>query len=128
MKHQETKWKEIELAALDVDPSTGMMHALSCQELPGWARKVTNVTGAWCCLYGGEPVASTGLLSTDDVHGHIDIERSYSHHPRFKYDRYFFIKVMDDRVFQLGPFKDVEYGHHLDERPAFLVGYYSEST
>jgi len=45
-----------------------------------------------------------------------------------KYDRYYFIKMVDQRVFQMGPFKNVDDGHHLRERPRWALDYSSESA
>ncbi len=45
-----------------------------------------------------------------------------------KYDRYYYVKMNDGRVFQLGPFKNVDYGHHLHERPEWTRQYSSNSA
>ena len=45
-----------------------------------------------------------------------------------KYDRYYFIKMADSRVFQMGPFKDLDYGHHLRARPGWTLDYSSDSA
>ncbi len=128
MRRQAQRWNEISLTALDAAFSTGHMYRLKREQMPQWAQEAGAITGAWLWSYRGDPVLSTGLLSTGDVHGHFDVERSYPDRPRFKYDRYFFIRLVDGRVFQIGPFKDVEYGHHLNERPAWFAKYCSEST
>ena len=60
------------------------------------------------------------------VQAYMDVERRGPTDPGLlKYDRYLFIKMVDGRVFQAGPFKDVEYGHHLRQRPAWLGEYMS---
>ena len=116
------------MPALDEALSTGCVHSLSREAMPNWAREVKTVTGAWLYFQGGVHAVSTGHLSTGGVHAYVDVERYDPANPIFKYDRYFFIRMVDGRVFQAGPFKDIEYGHHRDDRPHWLGDYCSEST
>jgi hypothetical protein len=118
-------WKEVTLSALEAALSTGRIKHLPPDEMPGWARTVPAVSAAWLYYEGGIPLDSTGGLSTGAIHARIDIEREYQVGPRLRYDRYLFVKMADGRVFQAGPYKDVEYGHDHEIRPGWLDEYRS---
>jgi hypothetical protein len=40
-----------------------------------------------------------------------------------KFDRYYYICLDDGAFWQSGPYKDLDYGHHLAKRPSFLDRY-----
>jgi len=124
-KRHVPNWKEVDLPVLEAALSTGRIKELTRDEMPGWTRSVPAVSAAWLYYEGGSPLDSTGSLSTEDFHARIDIERQYPVSPRLRYDHYLFVKMADDRVFQLGPDKDVEYGHHHEVRPDWLDRYRS---
>jgi hypothetical protein len=126
MKRHRPNWKEVELPLLQAALSTGRARELTRDEMPVWAQTVPEVSGAWLYYEGGAALDSTGSLSTSDVHAHLDVERQRDDSPRFRYDRYFLVKMRDGRVFQLGPDKDVEYGHHHETRPDWIDKYRSE--
>jgi hypothetical protein len=121
-------WKETQLPALDKLLSTGEAQPLPREDWPEWARSKSEYTGVW--LYPVlDPLAlSTGNLSTDNVHSFLDAERSANKGSPLRYYRYLYIKMIDGRVFQAGPFKDLEYERHRYERPSWLEAYRSTST
>jgi hypothetical protein len=123
-----SKWKEVQVGVLQKALSTGHAHRLSHDEMPTWAQDSNAVTTAWLYTESGKPVESTGALSTGHVHGHRFVERQHLKSPRFRYDQYLLVKVAGGRVFQLGPYKDIEFGHHHDQRPSWLDKFRSEST
>ena len=45
---------------------------------------------------------------------HMIVERQHEEAPHFRYDQHLFVKMADGRVFQTGPYKDIEFGHHHD--------------
>jgi hypothetical protein len=125
MKRQRPNWKEVELPLLETALTTDRAKELTRNEMPVWAQTVPAVSAAWLYYEGGAPLDSTGSLSTGDVHVHLDVERQHDESPRFRYDRYLFVKMRDGRAFQLGPDKDVEYGHHHVTRPDWIDKYRS---
>ena len=96
--------------------------------MPEWARNAPNVTGAWFSYQGGEPLASTIDLSTGVAQAKMIVERQHEEPPFFRYDQHLFVKMADGHVFQAGPYKDVDFGHHHESRPTWLDEYYSGST
>jgi hypothetical protein len=101
---------------------------LAPTELPTWAGKVPEIQAVWATTYL-EPriVESTG--TTTPITGSFDVERQGKRPTDpLKYDRYYFICMHDGTVWQSGPYKDPEYGHHLMERPAFLSQYPRSSS
>jgi hypothetical protein len=121
-------WKEIPLPALETLLSTGEAQPLAHQMWPAWARTAPRFSGAWFSYVGGSPVISTGNLSTGNIHAYVDIERGASEPPTFRYYRYVYVKMMDGRVFQAGPFKDLEYERCREHRPSWLASQVSTST
>lgn len=123
------KWREVTLPALDQALSSGQTCYVPPELRPSWARALSSVTGSWLYYSGGALRTSTSSLSTTDAQARMDVERFDPSNPALlKYDRYLFIKMIDGRVFQMGPFKDVDYGHHLDKRPNWTAQYSSAST
>jgi hypothetical protein len=43
-------------------------------------------------------------------------------------DRYYYISLEDGSFWQSGPYKDLDYEHHLTERPSFLDQYPRSSS
>lgn len=114
------------MPALSAALSSGHTYFVPTELRPSWAQPLQTISGAWLHFTGGDPAASTGSLSTTGAHARMDTERFDSTNPGFlKYDRYYYVKMEDGRVFQLGPFKDVDYGHHLRERPQWAAQYSS---
>ena len=114
------KWKEVGTSALDKAISTDHAQRLSNEDMPTWTRTSQAITAALLFPEARPPLDSTGALSTEGVHGQILVERQYLQSPRFRYDMYLLARINDGRVFQLGPYKNVEFGHHHDQRPDWL--------
>ena len=68
------------------------------------------------------------MLSSGDAWAHLDMERQDQRSPSHRYYRHVLSRTIDGRVFQLGPFKDLEYERHRDERPFWLGSQPSWST
>lgn len=121
-------WKEVLSSALDAILSTGEAQPLDPKAWPSWARTTPGFTGAWFTYIGDTLATSTGTLSTEHLHAHVDFERTAEEPPPLRYYRFVYVKMIDGRVFQAGPFKDLEYDRHREERPAWLAPYVSTST
>lgn len=121
-------WKEIRLPALDTILSTGQAQPLAPEAWPSWARATPGFSGAWSSYVGGPLATSTGTLSTGNVHAYLDVERKASQPHSLRYYRYLYVKIIDGRVFQAGPIKDLEYDRHREERPPWLASYVATST
>ena len=122
------EWKEVPLPAFDTTLSTGQKQPLPREYWPNWARMKDDYTRAWSSWVGGPLAMSTGTLSTGNVQVSIDMERRSQRSPLWRYYRYYFGKIIDGRVFQSSPIKDVEYGHHHEQRPTCLPSYILPST
>ena len=121
-------WKEIPVPALETILSTGQAQPVAPEAWPLWARTTPGFSGAWLSYVGGPLATSTGTLSTGNVQAYVDIERKASKPPSLRYYRYLYVKMTDGRVFQAGPFKDLEYERHREERPPWLSSYIATST
>lgn len=121
-------WKEVPLPALETLLSTGEAQPLQPETWPVWARTTPGFSGAWFSYVDGVPATSTGTLSTGNVHGYVDIERTATQSPTLRYYRFLYVKMTDGRVFQAGPLKGLEYDRHREARPAWLASYVSTST
>jgi hypothetical protein len=122
---QRLKWRQVQTNVLDKALSTDHAHRLSEDDVPTWTRKSRTFTAALLYPESALPLESTGALSTDHIHGQLLVERQHPDIPRFRYDNYLLAKLSDGRVFQLGPDKDVVFGHHHDQRPAWLEKFLS---
>ena len=121
-------WKEIGLPALHMLESTGQLQPLDRKQWPDWARESSKFTGAWFTPMEGTLAASTNQLSTSNVTASVDFERTSTSGPPLRYYRDFYAKMGDGRVFQAGPFKNLEYERHRYERPSWLTAYTTESS
>lgn len=122
------KWREVGLPAFSTALSSGQTYFVPPELRPGWARALPTMSGAWLHFVGGQPPASTGSLSTQVAQARMDTERfDPTQTGLLKYDRYYYVRMQDGRIFQLGPFKELEYGHHLMERPDWTRAYSSNS-
>ena len=120
------KWREVELPALEAAFSSGQTYFVPPELRPEWMQQVKVVSAAWLYFEGGPAAPSTASLSPQSAQVRVDVERIDSADPGLlKYDRYYFVKMCDGRVFQWGPVKDVEYGHHLRTRPSWITQYIS---
>lgn len=122
------KWKKIRVPALETTLSTGQYQPLPREDWQDWAQKNAEMSAAWLSYVGGPVAMSTGTLSTGNVQVYIDIERRDRRSPALRYYRYPCAMIIDGQVFQCGPFKDVEYGHHHQQRPSCLPPYITRST
>jgi hypothetical protein len=123
------KWIEIDRPVFEKFLSTGKWQPVAREQWPKWVQSKQDFTEMWVTPVLDPPVGSTGSLSTDNLHAYIDAERVATKGKPFRYYRYYFARTKDGRVFQWSePDKDVEYGHHRDERPAWLGSYRSMST
>lgn len=122
------KWKEIDLPALDTLRSTGQLQPLDREQWPEWARENPNFSGAWITPMAGTVATSTAQLSTSNVTASVDFERTSASGVPLRYYRDFYAKMEDGRVFQAGPFKNLEYERHRDERPLWLTAYTTGSS
>jgi hypothetical protein len=80
-------------------------------------------SGAWLSWVGSPLAMSTGTLSTGNVQASIDMERTSERPPSLRYYRYHYVKIIDGRVFQSSPIKDLEYERHREQRPTWLASY-----
>jgi hypothetical protein len=99
----EMNWEEVSLPALETLLSTGEAQPLPSQSWPAWARTTPGFSAAWFSYVGGLPATSTSSLSTGNVHGYVDIERTASEPPALRYYRYLYVKMTDGRVFSGWP-------------------------
>jgi len=120
-------WSEVPPEVLGNMLSTGQAEPLAREAWPAWAR-TPKFSGAWFSYVGGPLATSTGTLSTGNVQGYVDVERTAERPPSLRYDRHFYVKMTDGRVFHAGLVKDLEYGHHLEQRPQWLASYVTRST
>ena len=122
-------WKEIDAPALGCILSTGEAQPMPRDAWPAWARTAPEFSGAWLYPVLSPPAGSTGALSTEHLNAYIDLERQADGGGApLRYYRYFYARMADGRVFQAGPFKDLDYERHRDARPPWLDNYRSEST
>jgi hypothetical protein len=128
VKRDDLRWKEVGLPALQTARSSGYTYFVPPTLRPAWAQQLKAVTGAWMYYYGARSAASTASLSTGIAAAHLDVEREDPSDPELlKYDRYFYVQTSDGRVYQAGPWKSLDYGHHLRRRPECLARYSSDS-
>jgi len=117
------KWKVVSFPALEGALSTGEVQALPREEWPAWAQTAPDFSGAWYSYVGGPSATSSGDLSTGNVQASVDLERINSTPPQRRYYRFLYARMDDGRVFQAGPFKELEYERHRDERPPWFCSY-----
>lgn len=122
------EWKEVPLPAFETALSTGQKQHLPREYWPKWARMKDDYAGAWLSWVGGPLAMSTGTLSTGNVQASIDMERTSERPPFLRYYRYHYVKIIDGRVFQSSPIRDIEYGHHHEQRPRCLASYITPVT
>jgi len=115
--------KEVSFPALEGALSTGEVQAIPREERPAWAKAAPDFSGAWYSYVGGPTATSTGDLFTGNVQASVDMERMNSTPPQRRYYRFLYAKMDDGRVFQAGPFKELEYERHRDERPPWFSSY-----
>jgi hypothetical protein len=116
-------WKVVTFPALQDALSTVEAQALPREEWPMWAQAHPGFSGAWYSYVGGPVATSSGDLSTAHVQASVDMERTDSTPPPRRYYRYLYAKMPDGRVFQAGPFKELDYERRRDERPPWFDSY-----
>jgi hypothetical protein len=122
------EWKEIQLPALQNLLSTHEAQPLAREQWPEWTRATPDFVAAWYTPLDAPLATSSGTLSSGHAQASIDMERTDSKPPLLRYYRYVYCKMVDGRIFQAGPFKDLEYERHRNERPPWLASYRSTST
>jgi hypothetical protein len=115
------EWTRINVPALERMRSTEARQLLPRHEWPAWARAARTFSAACLTPLGCPPALSTGTLSTGNVQASIDFERQSKTGPPFRYYRFWYVSVVDGRLFQSEQIKDVEYGHHRTHRPEWLA-------
>jgi hypothetical protein len=113
-------WKIVTGSVFGEALSTGQLQPIELDRMPAWTREAPTVTGAWASGTSFAPAGSTSDLSTSRPNVRGFVERQHRHAPTHRYDRYIYVKLVDGRVFQSGPYKDVEFGHHHTSRPPWL--------
>jgi hypothetical protein len=116
------KWHEmVSVSGWDSVRSTERDQPLPRDLWPSWMPQ--KFSGAWRTALSTTLCLTTGMLSTGNAWAYLLVERQHPQGPRssaYRYDGHVIGKVMDGRMFQLGPFKDVECGHHHPARPIML--------
>ncbi len=120
-------WKEVSPETLATMLSTGEAQPLAREAWPRWAQTPA-FSGAWFTYVGSPLATSTGTLSTGNVQGYVDIERTATKLPSLRYYRHFYVKMVDGRVFHAGPIKDLEYERHREQRPGWFASYFTRTT
>lgn len=115
------KWKEVDLPALSTNCSTGPNQSLFREEWPSWTQAQPQFSAGWLYPMDGAAAPSTAALSTGNVQAYVDFERIASTSPDLRYYRYLYARTEDDRTFQSQPLKNLEYGHHRNERPTWFA-------
>ena len=120
------EWIEMDMPVFQGLLSTDERQRLPSEQWPQSLRLKPDFT-AMCLTPILDPSAtSTGSLSTGSLHAYLDAERVARKGKPFRYYRYYFARTIDGRAFQWSvPDKDVEYGHHRDERPSWFGSYRS---
>ena len=128
-QRQKAKWLEIDMPVLEKLLSTGKAQHLSREQWPKSIRSNPDFTAMWLTPMLDPLADSTGSLSTGRLHSYVDAERVATKGSPLCYYRFYIATTIDGRVFQLSePDRDVEYGHHRDERPPEFWSYRSTST
>ena len=122
------KWKPVSAEVFQSARSSGQTVRLAKDQYPEWANKVAEIQAIWIQDYQApRALHSTGTFTP--VNGSFDVERRGKQRcDPLKFDRYYFITVKDGSLWQSGPYKNVDYGHHLRERPDFLDPYPRSSS
>lgn len=130
-KHGKVPWSQVELPSLNLESLSTGTCVLSRGQGAKWMENVPTITGGWLTNNGNPAVNSTCSLSTGAAQMTMLMERTEPNGPakkRVRYYEYAFVWVADGRVFQAGPDKDVDAGHHQSKRPGYLDSMYQEST
>jgi hypothetical protein len=115
------KWKQVDLPALGTNRSTGPNQSLFREEWPSWTQAQPQFSAGWLYPMDGAAAPSTAALSTGNVQAYVDFERMASTSPDLRYYRYLYARTEDGRTFQSQPLKNLEYGHHRNERPTWFA-------
>src|SRR4029077_19394767 len=108
-QRQTEKWIEIDMPVFERFLSTGKWQPLAREQRPKWGQSKQEFTEMWVTPVLDPPAGSTGSLSTDSLHAYIDAERVATKGRPLRYNRYYFARTKDSRVFQWSkPDRDVE--------------------
>ena len=108
-QRQTEKWIEIDMPVFERFLSTGKWQPLAREQRAKWGQSKQEFTEMWVTPVLDPPAGSTGSLSTDSLHAYIDAERVATKGRPLRYNRYYFARTKDSRVFQWSkPDRDVE--------------------
>lgn len=114
------KWTEIDVIPTVTSASTEPLQPLHGNDWPLWAKTQPEFSAAWITQMDGLVAATTSELSTSSGVAYIDYERRAAAEPYLRYYRYVIAILLDGRIMQSSPLKNVEYGHHHNYRPAMF--------
>ena len=128
MPRHTSQWKPVQADEFESARSSGHTVRMGKNQYPDWAAKVPKIQAIWVHDYSDpQTISSTG--TSTPVSGSFDVERRGKHPGEpLKVDRYYYISMEDGSYWQSGPYKDLDYGHHLDKRPGFLNQYPRSSS
>jgi hypothetical protein len=121
----EWKWNPISLPVLNNLLSTGQLQELPRGQWPQWTQKTPDFFTVWITPLDAPRSSSSGALSSGFAQAEILMERRDPDPPTHRYYRFINCQLADGRIFQGGPSKDIDFGHHLNARPAWLDQYRS---
>ena len=119
MKKNKPNWKQIECSAFEADHTAGKLQPLPSDNWPTWGKRNHIKMNMYFTDLDREKKGDTGYLSTSDVNTEILMERYDKH--MYKYYSYYYVELVDGRVFQIGPYTtNIPGGHHQLKRPEWL--------
>ncbi len=121
-------WKPVSAEVFQSVRNSGQTVQIARNQYPEWANKVAEIQAIWIHDYQ-TPRALQSTDTSTPVSGSFDVERRGKQQgDSLKFDRYYYITSGDGSFWQSGPYKNVDYGHHLTERPDFLEQYPRSSS
>ncbi len=119
MKSDEPNWKQIEWSTFEAIRSIGKLQPLPQEHWVDWSDSNKTITNMYFTDLDREKKGDTDYLSLFEVNAKMLMERY--EHGTFKYYSYYFITMVDGRVFQSRPYtSDIPGGHHQLKRPDWL--------
>lgn len=115
------RWIKVPRAELDQLASTGSFVPIKRDRVVRWSPAGQKFIDGWFSFAQDVTADSTNALSTELVRGWVDYERIDARDRKHKYYRYIYVLTEDKQVYRRGPFKDMDWEHHHDDRPEWLV-------